>query len=122
METVLETCMAGLLDVAMIVLIFHMVHTKLYLKEVIIVEINFLNNYAVPTIIGICLCTGYVIKNSLQSIKNRYIPLIMVTIGIILNIWINKSITPDILLAGMFSGLASTGLHQAFKQLIGGSK
>ena len=99
-----------------------MVHTKLYLKEVIIVEINFLNNYAVPTIIGICLCTGYVIKNSLQSIKNRYIPLIMVTIGIILNIWINKSITPDILLAGMFSGLASTGLHQAFKQLIGGDK
>ena len=46
----------------------------------------------------------------------------MVTIGIILNIWINKSITPDILLAGMFSGLASTGLHQAFKQLIGGDK
>ena len=85
-------------------------------------EINFLNNYAVPTIIGICLCTGYVIKNSLPSIKNRYIPLIMVTIGIILNIWINKSITPDILLAGMFSGLASIGLHQAFKQLIGGSK
>ena len=95
-----------------------MVHTKLYLKEVIIVEINFLNNYAVPTIIGICLCTGYVIKNSLQSIKNRYIPLIMVTIGIILNIWINRSITPDILLAGMFSGLASTGLHQTFKNIL----
>lgn len=85
-------------------------------------EINFLNNYAVPTIIGICLCTGYVIKNSLPSIKNRYIPLIMVTIGIILNIWINRSITPDILLAGMFSGLASTGVHQAFKQLIGCDK
>ena len=81
-------------------------------------EINFLNSYAVPTIIGICLCTGYVIKNSLQSIKNRYIPLIMVTIGIILNIWINKSITPDILLAGMFSGLSSTGLHQTFKNIL----
>ena len=81
-------------------------------------QINFLNNYAVPTIIGICLCTGYVIKNSLPSIKNRYIPLIMVTIGIILNIWINKSITPDILLAGMFSGLSSTGLHQTFKNIL----
>lgn len=81
-------------------------------------EISFLNSYAVPTIIGICLCTGYVIKNSLPSIKNRYIPLIMVTIGIILNIWINKSITPDILLAGMFSGLSSTGLHQTFKNIL----
>ena len=85
-------------------------------------EINFLNNYAVPTIIGICLCTGYVIKNSLPSIKNKYIPLIMVTIGIILNIWINRSITPDILLAGMISGLSSTGFHQAFKNIIGGDK
>lgn len=85
-------------------------------------EISFLNSYAVPTIIGICLCTGYVIKNSLPSIKNRYIPLIMVTIGIILNIWINRSISPDILLAGMFSGLSSTGLHQTFKQLIGENK
>ena len=81
-------------------------------------EINFLNNYAVPVIVGICLCIGYVIKNSLPSIKNRYIPLIMVTIGIILNIWINKSITPDILLAGMFSGLSSTGLHQTFKNIL----
>ena len=42
----------------------------------------------------------------------------MVTIGIILNIWINKSITPDILLAGMFSGLSSTGLHQTFKNIL----
>ena len=81
-------------------------------------EINFLNNYAVPTIIGICLCTGYVIKNSLPSIKNRYIPLIMVTIGIILNIWINKSITPDILLAGMFSGLASSNIRSCSSGLI----
>ena len=85
-------------------------------------EINFLNSYAVPTIIGICLCTGYTIKNSLPSIKNRYIPLIMVTIGIILNIWINRSITPDILLAGMISGLSSIGLHQTFKNIIGGDK
>ena len=28
METVLEACMAALLDAAMLVLIFHMVHTK----------------------------------------------------------------------------------------------
>jgi hypothetical protein len=28
------------------------------------------------------------------------------------------NITPEVLLMGMVSGLASTGLHQAFKQLI----
>ena len=85
-------------------------------------EINFLNNYAVPVIVGICLCVGYVIKTSFSSIDNKYIPLIMVILGVALNIWINMNITPEIILAGMFSGLASTGLHQAFKQLIGGDK
>ena len=85
-------------------------------------DITFLNDYVVLVVVGICLCTGYVLKNSLPSIKNKYIPLIMVTIGIILNIWINRSITPDILLAGMISGLSSTGLHQAFKNIIGGDK
>ena len=81
-------------------------------------DITFLNDYVVLVVVGICLCIGYVLKNSFPSIKNKYIPLIMVTIGIILNIWINKSITPDILLAGMFSGLSSTGLHQSFKQML----
>ena len=85
-------------------------------------EINFLNNYAVPVIIGICLCVGYVIKTSFSSVDNKYIPLIMVILGVVLNVWINMNITPEIILAGMFSGLASTGLHQEFKQLIGGDK
>ena len=85
-------------------------------------EINFLNNYAVPVIVGICLCVGYVIKTSFSSIDNKYIPLIMAILGVALNIWINMNVTPEIILAGMFSGLASTGLHQAFKQLIGGDK
>ena len=42
----------------------------------------------------------------------------MAVLGVVLNIWINMSFTPEILLGGMFSGLASTGLYEAFKQLI----
>lgn len=79
-------------------------------------DINFLNEYAIPVIIGICICVGYVIKTSLPKINNRYIPLIMVILGSILNIWINKNITPNILLGGMFSGLSSTGLYELFKK------
>ena len=85
-------------------------------------DLNFISEYAVPVIVGIGLCVGYVIKTSFSSIDNKYIPLIMVILGVTLNIWINMNVTPEIILAGMFSGLASTGLHQAFKQLIGGSK
>ena len=64
------------------------------------------------------MCLGYIIKYSLSFIPNKYIPLIMAITGCVLNIWINKSITPDVILGGMFSGLASTGVHQAFVNLI----
>ena len=49
--------------------------------------------YMVPFIILFCMCIGYVIKTSLDFIENKYIPLIMVSIGIGLNIWINKQVT-----------------------------
>lgn len=82
-------------------------------------DISFLTEYAVPIIVGICLCIGYVIKNIVTSEKvNRYIPLIMAVLGVGLNIWINMDFTPAILLGGLISGLASTGLHQAFKNII----
>lgn len=82
-------------------------------------DLTFLANFAVPIIVGVCLCVGYVIKNVITTdIINKYIPLIMAVLGVVLNIWINMSFTPEILLGGMFSGLASTGLYEAFKQLI----
>lgn len=81
-------------------------------------DITFLNECIVPVIVGICLCVGYVIKSSLDFIPNKYIPLIMLVVGLVINIWINKSISPDIVLGGMFSGLSSTGMHQVFKNLI----
>ena len=82
-------------------------------------DITFLTEFAVPIIVGICLCVGYIVKNMIPSDGiNKYIPLIMGALGVALNVWINLGITPQILLGGLFSGLASTGLHQAFKNLI----
>ena len=85
-------------------------------------DLGFLNEYAVSVIVGICICMGYIIKTSFSSIDNKYIPLIMAILGVVLNVWINMNITPEIILAGMFSGLASTGLYEAFRNLIGGNK
>lgn len=81
-------------------------------------DLTVLNEYLVPVIIGICLCIGYVIKYSLDFIPNKYIPLIMAVLGLISNILMNKYIDANIVLAGLFSGLSSTGLHQVFKNLI----
>lgn len=81
-------------------------------------DLSFLNDYLVVVVVGICLCIGYIIKTSITRIPNKYIPLIMGIIGVGLNVWMNMSFTPQILLGGLFSGLASTGLHQLFVQLI----
>ena len=82
-------------------------------------DITFLTEFAVPIIVGICLCVGYIIKNIIPSDGiNKYIPPIMGALGVALNVWINWAFTPQILLGGLFSGLASTGMHQVFKNLI----
>lgn len=81
---------------------------------------DFLNDYLVLIVVGICLCIGYVIKHLIPTDKlNRFIPLIMAVLGVALNVWLNGfAFSPEILLGGLASGLASTGMHQLFKQFI----
>ncbi|MBP3908259.1 MAG: phage holin family protein [Turicibacter sp.] len=81
-------------------------------------DITFLNEYFIPVIVGICLCVGYVIKTSIPKVNNSFIPMILSILGLLINIWINHTLNPSIVLGGLFSGLASTGLHQLFKNLI----
>lgn len=81
---------------------------------------EFLNDYIVLLVVGICLCVGYVIKHVVPSDGvNRFIPLIMAVLGVLINAWLNGwMITPEVLLGGLASGLASTGMHQLFTQFI----
>ena len=81
---------------------------------------EFLNDYIVLLVVGICLCVGYVIKHVVPSEGvNRFIPLIMAVLGVLINTWLNGwMITPEVLLGGLASGLASTGMHQLFTQFI----
>lgn len=76
-------------------------------------------SYSVPLIVGICVCVGYIVKNVIHTKKvNKYIPLIMGVLGVIINVWLNLNFTPQILLEGLVSGLSSTGFYETFKQLI----
>lgn len=82
-------------------------------------DIAILLEYINIIVLGICLCVGYVIKSSLDFIPNKYIPLIMLILGTVLNVIFNiPNVTGEIILAGMISGLASTGLYEIFKNLL----
>lgn len=79
---------------------------------------EWLNEYSVPVVVGICLCVGYVIKHSLSFINNKYIPLIMAVLGLTINILINlPGVTAEVILGGLFSGLASTGVHNLVTEM-----
>lgn len=81
-------------------------------------DLSVVSNYLVVAVILVCCCIGYVIKTSLDFIPNKYIPLIMACIGVVLNYFIAGYFNVNVLLGGMLSGLSSVGLHQAFKNLI----
>lgn len=75
-------------------------------------------DYIVLAVLGICMCVGYVIKHSLTFIPNKYIPLITLIIGAVANILANiHHITLNVIFAGMISGLASTGMYEALRNL-----
>lgn len=77
-----------------------------------------LSQYVVLIVLFICLCLGYIIKHSIPFIPNKYIPMIMAVVGTILNVWINGwTLTPEILLGGMASGLASTGAFELMRNI-----
>lgn len=83
-------------------------------------DISFLNEYMVPVIVGLCLCVGYIVKHWVKDVDNKVIPTLCAAVGVLLAVWMQwPTITPETLLAGLASGLASTGLHQAVKQLLG---
>lgn len=82
-------------------------------------DLGFFSEFINVVAFGICLCAGSIIKNVIKTDKiNAYIPLIVGILGTIIVVWSKGSFTPEILLSGLFSGLASTGCYEAFNNLI----
>lgn len=70
-----------------------------------------------PVIIVACLVVGFVVKKWIKDVDNKWIPTIVTILGAVLGFIINGA-SIGAVVAGAVSGLASTGFHQLFKQLI----
>lgn len=76
-----------------------------------------LSQYVVLIVMAICLAVGYIIKHFLPM-DNKWIPLIMGVLGIVLNAWVSAwAFTPEILLGGLASGLAATGAFELVRNV-----
>lgn len=77
---------------------------------------DFLNSWLCPAIVAFCLVLGYLFK-LLSITDNRFLPVFVCLVGIAISVWTNwPSVTLDVVLSGAISGLASTGLYEAFAQ------
>ena len=84
-------------------------------------DLSFLMEYINLVTLGICLCVGFALKYAkvFEWLGNQYIPLSMLVLGTIINILINyPGITAAVVLGGMISGLASTGLYEMMRNLL----
>lgn len=80
---------------------------------------NMLTQYAVFPIAVICFGVGYIIKHYITKLPNKFIPLILACLGLILNLAFNKfNFTFDIIVTGIGSGLIATGSFEAVRNLI----
>lgn len=89
-------------------------------------DMSTITNFIEPVALVVCLCVGYVIKNTkpFEKFANDYIPLTEMVLGIIL-VSINDILTGSILgvetlASGAMTGIASVGLHQLFTRTIQG--
>lgn len=82
-------------------------------------DISFITDMYVPIIMVACLIVGFVVKKWIHDVENKWIPTIVTILGAVLGFVINGA-SIEAVVAGAVTGLASTGLHQLFKQLIEG--
>ncbi len=81
-------------------------------------NLQFISELYVPIVMAICLSVGYILKHWTDDEKHRIIPTVLAILGAVCSCIHARSITLEVIAAGAVTGLASTGVHQAFKQMI----
>lgn len=89
-------------------------------------DISMINEFVSPIAMIAALGVGYICKNIIPAEKvNRFIPLIAALVGIAVCAGIDipaGTFGVTSVVVGMISGLASTGLYEAFRNIIGERK
>ncbi len=82
-----------------------------------------LTEHFVLVVIVACLVVGYIIKHAsfMKWLPNNDIPVVLAVIGAALNMFVS-GFTVEAVVYGAVMGLASTGMHQMFKNWIENTK
>lgn len=81
-------------------------------------DLSFITDLYMPLILVLCLGVGYILKHWIKDVNNKIIPTILAALGMAVAILTTPKPNLQVIVGGLLSGLASTGMHQAFKNLI----
>lgn len=77
-----------------------------------------LTQYLSPLILIICAGVGYSLHSLNNKILNSFLPIISGTLGVLIAVWSFNDLAPQTVAMGLTSGLASTGMYEAFKNIL----
>lgn len=86
-------------------------------------DFTILTEHFVLVVVVACLAAGYIIKHSsmFKWLPNNDIPAVLAVLGMALNLLVS-GLSIESAVYGAVMGLASTGLHQGFKQWVENTK
>lgn len=86
-------------------------------------DFTILTEYFVMVVVIACLIIGYIIKHAsfLKWLPNDDIPVVLAVVGCAANLFVS-GVSFESAVYGALMGLASTGLHQAFKMFVENKK
>jgi len=81
-------------------------------------DLTFLTNYLSPVILLLCAGVGYSLHSLNNKILDSFLPILSGTLGVIVAIWSLGTFDLPTIVTGLISGLAATGVYEAFKNML----
>lgn len=86
-------------------------------------DLSSISTMIMPTILVLCLCVGYILKNLIPNDSvNRFIPLIVGVVGLVAGVvsatTTGTPITLELIVGSLVSGLSSVAVYEQFKNLL----
>ena len=86
-------------------------------------DLSFITELISPLALAGALAVGYILKNLVPSDGiNRFIPMVSAGVGILITIAVSGFVSAEVVVGGAISGLAATGLYEAFDNFLNTDK
>ena len=78
-----------------------------------------ISQYVNMPLTAVCFMWGYLLKHLWAGFRNELIPVALLPVGIVGNLWLNQwTVTPEVMMVGICSVAAAVYLHTTGKHIV----